>query len=57
MIGRLRSVGLIAGIATAGPAPWVEANLADFENGAIRPAQLVIMRDAVPDTLTLNQIL
>jgi hypothetical protein len=34
----------------------VDANLADFENGALRPAQLAILTDAVPDTLILNQI-
>lgn len=39
-----------------GPAPHVDANLADFEGGAIRPAQLAIFTDAVQDTLILNQI-
>jgi hypothetical protein len=34
----------------------VDANLADFENGALRPAQLAVFTDAVPDTLILNQI-
>jgi hypothetical protein len=38
------------------PAPRVDVNLADFENGAVRPAQLAILSDAVPDTLILNQI-
>jgi hypothetical protein len=37
-------------------APRVEVNLADFEGGALRPAQLAIFTDAVPDTLILNQI-
>jgi len=35
---------------------FVPVNLADFENGALRPAQLAIFTDAVPDTLILNQI-
>ena len=39
-----------------GPAPRVAANLADFEAGAVRPAQLAIFTDAVQDTLILNQI-
>lgn len=34
----------------------VPVNLADFESGALRPAQLAIFTDAVPDTLILNQI-
>ncbi len=34
----------------------VDVNLADFENGALRPAQLALFTDAVPDTLILNQI-
>ena len=38
------------------PAPRVEVNLADFENGALRPAQLAIFTEAVPDTLILNQL-
>ena len=38
------------------PTTRVDANLADFENGALRPAQLAILTDAVPDTLILNQI-
>jgi hypothetical protein len=37
-------------------APRVDVNLADFENGALRPAQLAIFTEAVPDTLILNQI-
>jgi predicted phage baseplate assembly protein len=40
----------------SGPAPRVDVNLADFEAGAIRPAQLAIFTDAVQDTLILNQI-
>jgi hypothetical protein len=38
------------------PAQRVDINLADFESGALRPAQLAILTDAVPDTLILNQI-
>jgi predicted phage baseplate assembly protein len=38
------------------PAPRVDVNLADFENGNMRPAQLAIFTAAVPDTLILNQI-
>jgi predicted phage baseplate assembly protein len=34
----------------------VDVNLADFENGVLRPAQLAIFSDAAPDTLILNQI-
>jgi hypothetical protein len=34
----------------------VAANLADFEKGGIRPAQLAIFIPDVPDTLILNQI-
>jgi hypothetical protein len=34
----------------------VDVNLADFENGNMRPAQLAIFTAAVPDTLILNQI-
>jgi hypothetical protein len=42
--------------APPGPAERVEVNLADFENGSLRPAQLAIFTAAVPDTLILNQI-
>ncbi len=35
----------------------VTANLAGFENGGIRPAQLAIFTADVPDTIILNQIL
>jgi predicted phage baseplate assembly protein len=38
------------------PAHRVDVNLADFESGGLRPAQLAILTDAVPDTLILNQI-
>jgi hypothetical protein len=38
------------------PAPRVDVNLATFENGVLRPAQIAIFTDAVPDTLILNQI-
>lgn len=39
-----------------GPAVFVRPNLADFERGAVRPAQLAIFSEAVPETLILNQI-
>jgi len=35
----------------------VDANLADFERGAVRPAQLAVFTPAVADTMTLNQVL
>ena len=38
------------------PAARVPVNLANFENGALRPAQLGMFTGAVPDTLILNQI-
>ncbi|MEJ2417706.1 MAG: putative baseplate assembly protein [Exilibacterium sp.] len=38
------------------PANLVRANLADFEGGVLRPAQLAIFSAAVQDTLILNQI-
>lgn len=38
------------------PAPRVEAGVAAFEKGALRPAQLAIFTPSVPDTLILNQI-
>jgi hypothetical protein len=38
------------------PAPRVDVNVADFESGSLRPAQLAIFSDAVPDTLILNEI-
>jgi hypothetical protein len=41
---------------TAGPADRVPANLADFENGALRPAQLAIFTADIADTLILNEI-
>ena len=34
----------------------VPVNQADFEKGAVRPAQLAIFTNAVPDTIVLNQI-
>jgi len=47
-------------IATTGemkrPEPRLRVNLADFEQGAIRPAQLAFLTPDVPDTLILNQI-
>lgn len=41
----------------AGPAERVDANVAAFEQGSLRPAQLAIFTPDVPDTLILNQIL
>jgi predicted phage baseplate assembly protein len=35
----------------------VNVNQADFENGAVRPAQLAIFTSAVQDTIVLNQII
>jgi predicted phage baseplate assembly protein len=42
--------------AEAVPPSRVDVSLADFENNVLRPAQLAIFTDAVPDTLILNQI-
>lgn len=42
--------------ATDHPQSRVRANLAGFERGAMRPAQLVFLTPAVADTLVLNQI-
>jgi hypothetical protein len=41
----------------ASPSQRVDVNLADFEGGAIRPAQLAFFTPAVADTVTLNQLL
>ena len=38
------------------PNAKVETNPAGFEKGTLRPAQLTIFSDSVPDTLILNQI-
>ena len=38
------------------PAPRVAANLAGFEKGVVRPAQLAYLTPDVPETLILNQI-
>ena len=35
---------------------WLQVNLAGFENGVIRPAQLAFLSPDVPATLILNQI-
>jgi len=43
-------------IVSSGTAQRVEANLADFESGTLRPAQLVVFTPAIPETLILNQI-
>jgi predicted phage baseplate assembly protein len=43
-------------IERSSPAQRVDVNLADFESGSLRPAQLAILTNAVPDTLILNQI-
>jgi hypothetical protein len=34
----------------------VDVNVADFENGGLRPAQLALFTAAVPDTIILNQL-
>ena len=34
----------------------VPVNVADFENQGLRPAQLALFTDAVPDTIVLNQL-
>jgi predicted phage baseplate assembly protein len=39
------------------PPRRVDVNQADFENGAVRPAQLAIFTEAVQDTIVLNQVL
>lgn len=41
---------------TAAVRQRLEVNLADFENGSIRPAQLAFLTPDVPETLILNQI-
>jgi hypothetical protein len=41
---------------TKKPAPRLEVNLAGFEGGALRPAQLAYLTPEVADTLILNQI-
>lgn len=38
------------------PEPRLPVNLADFEQGTIRPAQLAFLTPDVPETLILNQI-
>ena len=51
---------LSAGGAAAGASTLsqrVDVNLAGFERGAIRPAQLAFFTPAVADTVTLNQLL
>jgi predicted phage baseplate assembly protein len=48
--------GMTSSTTQFAPAPRVDVNLADFESGSLRPAQLAIFTDAVPDTLILNQI-
>jgi hypothetical protein len=42
--------------ASAIPSQGVIANVAGFEKGTLRPAQLAIFTAAVPDTIILNQI-
>ncbi|WP_082885484.1 MULTISPECIES: putative baseplate assembly protein [Methylomonas] len=39
------------------PAQHLAVNLAKFENGAIRPAQIAVLATEIPETLSLNQIL
>lgn len=41
---------------SSGPSQAVMAGLADFENGALHPAQLAIFTPTVQDTIVLNQI-
>jgi predicted phage baseplate assembly protein len=38
------------------PPSHVDVNVADFENGGLRPAQLALFTAAVPDTIILNQL-
>ena len=38
------------------PTPRVDVNVAEFENNGLRPAQLALFTNAVPDTLILNQL-
>lgn len=38
------------------PDAYIRVNLAGFEQGTLRPAQLAFLTPAVPDTLILNQI-
>jgi hypothetical protein len=38
------------------PQPRVQVNLADFDEGAMRPAQLAYLTPTVADTLVLNQV-
>lgn len=47
---------LIDSTKMTGPPPRLRVNLADFEMGAIRPAQLAFLTPDVPATLILNQI-
>lgn len=52
-----RSRAAAGGVAPRpGPAERVDANLAGFEDGGLRPAQLVCVLPAVPDTIVLNQV-
>ena len=48
--------GLEKQTVAAGVPPKVDINSADFEKGAVRPAQLAIFTDAVQDTIVLNQL-
>ncbi len=41
---------------TSVPASRVDVHVADFENRGLRPAQLALFTDAVPDTIVLNQL-
>jgi Baseplate J-like protein len=49
--------GGVIGAASSRLSQRVDVNLADFERGAVRPAQLAIFTPAVADTMTLNQVL
>jgi hypothetical protein len=48
--------GSACGAHETGPAERVDANVAGFEGGALRPAQLAIAMPSVPDTIVLNPI-
>ncbi len=54
-ISAAASAFLIAG-STGQPGKPVRANLAGFEEGTLRPAQLAYLTPDVPDALVLNQI-
>jgi hypothetical protein len=53
---KISQPGMTAAKGQGVPRQRVDVNLADVENGAIRPAQLAMFTAAVPDTLILNPI-